>query len=144
VPQAIIVRTSLIYGFAPLDRHTRWMQETLRQGQPLRLFTDERRSPIWVETLAMALFELATLDYAGVLHVAGSQVLNRYEFGRRLLCFHGVDLSGVVPTPAASLKLTRPLNCALDITKARELLKTPLLGVDEVIAWQREHHSRRT
>jgi len=141
--RAAIVRTSLIYGFAPLDRHTCWMLETLRQGQPLTLFTDEHRCPIWVETLATALLELAALDYAGVLHVAGGQVLSRYEFGTRLLCFHGADLSGVAPALAAALKPPRPLNCTLDITQANQLLRTPLLGVDEVIARQGEYYPRR-
>jgi dTDP-4-dehydrorhamnose reductase len=143
MPQAIVVRTSLIYGFDPLDRHTCWMLEMLRQGRPVTLFTDERRCPIWVETLAAALLELAALEYAGVLHVAGRQALNRYEFGTRLLSFHGTDLSGIVPTLAAASGLQRPLDCTLDTTEARRLLKTPLPGVDEVIAQQGEHQSRR-
>jgi dTDP-4-dehydrorhamnose reductase len=138
MPQAAVVRTSLLYDFGISDHQTRWMLETLDQGQTVRLFTDELRCPIWVETLAAALLELATLDYVGVLHVAGGQALDRYEFGTRLLRFHGMDLSGVVPVRAAALDLSRPLKCTLDIAKARELLKTPLLGVDEAIARQRE------
>jgi dTDP-4-dehydrorhamnose reductase len=156
MPQATVVRTSLIYGFDALDHQTRWMLETLRQGQLVRLFTDERRCPIWVETLAAALIELATQYHAGVLHVAGGQAppevgqappevgqaLDRYEFGTRLLCFHGADLSGVVPARASALGLVRPLDCTLDITRAKKLLKTPLLGVDETIARQRESWTR--
>jgi len=134
MPEATVVRTSLIYGFHTPDHVARWMLEALQQGQRLTLFTDERRCPIWVETLAAALLELAKLEYAGVLHVAGGQVLSRYEFGTRLLGIHGVDLSGVVPVLATDLGLVRPLNCALDIKAARALLETPLLGVDEVIA----------
>lgn len=136
-PQAAIVRTSLIYGFDTPDHHTRWMLDTLHQGQRVTLFTDERRCPIWVETLAAALLELATLDYAGLLHVAGGQVLNRYEFGTRLLGVHGIGLSGVIPARSVASGLTRPLDCTLDITKAKKLLKTSLPGVDEVIARQR-------
>ncbi len=101
MPQATVVRTSLIYGFDSPDHHTRWMLESLRQGRPVQLFTDERRCPIWVETLAAALLELATLDYAGVLHVAGGQALNRYEFGVRLLSFRGIEPSGVTAATGA-------------------------------------------
>jgi dTDP-4-dehydrorhamnose reductase len=144
MPQAIVVRTSLIYGFDPPDRHTYWMLEMLRQGRPVTLFTDERRCPIWVEMLAAALLELAALEYVGVLHVAGEQALNRYEFGTRLLSFHGTDLSGIVPTLVAASGLQRPLDCTLDTTKARRLLKAPLPGVDEVITRQGEYQSRRT
>lgn len=134
MPQAAIVRTSVIYGLNISDPQMRWMLETLNQGRPLRLFTDEIRCPIWAETLSAALLELATLDYAGVLHIAGRQALSRYEFGIRLLCFHSIDLSGVVPVRSAGLNLNRPLDCRLDITKAVRILNTPLLGVDEVIA----------
>ncbi len=133
MPRSVIIRTSLIYGFDPVGHHTRWMLGALRQGGSVRLFTDEHRCPIWVETLAAALLELATLDHAGVLHVAGGQVLNRYEFGIRLLRFHGADLTGVAPALAKDLGLTRPLDCTLDTTRARNMLHTPLLGVDEVI-----------
>ncbi len=142
MPQATVVRTSLISGFDTLDHQTHWMLEMLCQGQLVRLFTDERRCPIWVETLAAALIELATQYHAGVLHVAGGQALDRYEFGTRLLCFHGADLSGVVPARASALGLVRPLDCTLDITRAKKLLKTPLLGVDETIARQRESWTR--
>ena len=141
-PLATVVRISLIYGLDTPDHHMRWMLETLRQGQPVTLFADEFRCPIWVETLAAALLELATLDYTGVLHVAGGQVLNRYEFGIRMLCFHGIDSSGVMPVQAATLGLTRPLNCTLDTTRAKGLLKTPLLGVDEAIARYQETRQR--
>ena len=137
MPQAAVVRTSIIYDFGLSDRQTRWMLETLNQGQPLRLFTDEFRCPIWVETLAAALLELATLNCAGVMHIVGGQALSRYEFGTRLLCFHGIDSSGVVAVRSAELGLSRPLNCILDITKAKRMLNTPLLGIDEVIAQQR-------
>jgi dTDP-4-dehydrorhamnose reductase len=136
MPRATVVRTSLIYGFASLDHHTRWMLESLRQGRPVQLFADERRCPIWVETLAAALLELATLDYAGVLHVAGGQALNRYEFGARLLGFRCVEPSGVTAALATASGLARPLDCTLDVTRAKALLRTPLPGVDEVIARQ--------
>jgi dTDP-4-dehydrorhamnose reductase len=142
MPQAAIVRTSLIYGFDAPGHHMHWMLETLRNGRSVTLFIDEFRRPIWVETLVAALLELATLNYTGVLHVAGGQVLNRHEFGIRMLCFHGMDSSGVIPARAATLGLTRPLDCTLDIARAKALLKTPLLGVDEAIARHRESRQR--
>ncbi|MEA3375599.1 MAG: sugar nucleotide-binding protein [Chloroflexota bacterium] len=89
--EAVILRTSLIYGPAAnapegapsdgrwrhWDRQTRWILGDLRAGRAVRLFTDERRCPIWVKSLASALVELADHPYAGVLHVAGPQALPR-------------------------------------------------------------------
>lgn len=131
---ALIVRTSLIYGWRPqVGRHTQWMLDAIAVGEPVRLFNDELRSPIWVETLAAAVLELAGSDVTGVLHVAGAQALSRYDFGVRLLRFHGVDPAPVQSVSAREMGLARPLNCTLDCTCARSLLATPLPGVDEVM-----------
>lgn len=138
--EAVIVRTSLIYGWQPrLARQVRWIVDDLEAGKPVRLFTDELRCPVWVESLAAAVVELAGLDYVGVLHVAGAQPLSRYEFGVRLLRFHGLDTGSVIPTCCREVgagfpRLRRPLDCTLDCSRARALLRTPLPGVDEVLA----------
>ena len=133
---AVIVRTSLITGFDPPDPRTRWVLDSLREGREIRLFTDEFRCPVWVTTLAQALLELAELDYRGVLNVAGDQVLTRYEIGVRLARFFGLDPAGITPALAAESGLVRPLDCSLDLSLARRLLRTPLLGLDEVLAVQ--------
>ena len=144
--EAVIVRTSLIYGWRPrIDRHTRWVVEGLRAGNPPHLFTDELRCPIWVESLAAAVVELAEMMYigvpsilqrrhsAGALHVAGAQSLSRYQFGLRLARFHGVDPGPLVPARSRESGLVRPLDCTLDCSRARALLPTPLPGVDAVL-----------
>jgi dTDP-4-dehydrorhamnose reductase len=133
--EAVVVRTSLIYGWRPrADRNTRQVMDALAAGRPVRLFTDEVRCPVWVESLAAALIELASLSFTGVLHVAGAQALSRYEFGVRLLRFHGVDPALALPALSHDSGLTRPLDCTLDCSRARALLQTPLPGVDEVLA----------
>ena len=132
--RAVIVRTSLIYGWRPhIGRHTRWIVDYLKAGKPVRLFTDELRCPVWVESLAAAVVELAGLDYTGVLHVAGAQPLSRYDFGVRLLRFHGLDPGPIIPASSRVSGLNRPLDCTLDCSRARALLRTLLPGVDEVL-----------
>ncbi len=144
---AVIVRTSLLYGPAAdapanppqeqdwprWDRHTRWIVRDLEAGKPVHLFTDELRCPIWVQSLASALVELADHPYSGVLHVAGAQALSRYALGVRLARFHGVDAHGITPTRSRGSGLIRPLDCTLDCTRAHALLRTPLRGVDETL-----------
>jgi len=132
--EAAIVRTSLIYGWRPhLDRQTRWVVDSLSAGPPAHLFTDEMRCPIWVESLAAAVVELARLDYTGVLHAAGAQALSRYEFGVRLARFHGLDPAPLIAARSRESGLRRPLDCTLDCARARALLRTPLPSVDEVL-----------
>ncbi len=131
-PNAVIVRTSLIYGLAEMDNGTVWMAAALRAGQPVTLFTNQWRNPVWVETLVGACLELVDSPYRGVLNVAGRQALPRADFGLRLLDWWGVaerDTLAVGPDESGRW----PLDCRLDVGRAERVLATPLMGVDEVL-----------
>ena len=131
--KALVVRPSLIYGINPIDHQTRWLIKGIEENQPIRLFTDEYRSPIWVNTLGLALLELAESAVTGIVHLAGPQALNRWEFGQAILKMLKLDTPpNVVPSTIKESGLIRPQNLTLDITKAQQLLKTPLLSVAEV------------
>lgn len=119
-PDALIVRTSLIYGGATPSKH-----ELAARDSGNVFFTNELRSPIQVGDLAEALLELAATDVSGTLHVAGADGVSRCEFARL------IARAEVRCAPAPE---TRPLDCRLDSSRARSLLKTPLRGVREVLA----------
>lgn len=125
----IIVRTSLVYGFDPMDPRTR---QTI-DGEMPHLFTDEYRCPIFVGDLADALLELVQNDFIGVLNIAGSQRLSRYEFGVKLANAFHAEIK-FQPALGASFPAPRPRDCALDISLAQRILKTKLRGVDQVLA----------
>jgi dTDP-4-dehydrorhamnose reductase len=126
-PRALIVRTSLIYGGAAPSPHERRALE-----DDLAFYTDEFRSPVQVGDLAAALLELAGLEVAGPLHVAGADDLNRYEFARLIVAAHGGDPERLRSGESAGGG--RPLNCALDSSRATALLRTRLRGAREVLA----------
>jgi dTDP-4-dehydrorhamnose reductase len=133
-PGAAIIRTSLIYGFEPIDRQTQFALE-IAAGQRIdRLFSDEYRCPIYVDDLAAALLELADGDYAGVLNVAGAERVSRYEMGTLMVRALGHDPARIEPGLSAESPVRRPRNCALDIGRARGLLGTRLRGLREVLA----------
>ena len=132
--EVLIVRPSLIYGFDPIDRQTGWLVAGVRRRETVRLFTDEIRCPIWVDTLAQALLELAASRHTGRLNVAGPP-LNRWEFGLKMLACLGIDPNlAVVASTIAESNLNRPADLTLEVSKARRWLKTPLLSVDEAFA----------
>lgn len=134
-PSTLIVRTSLVYGFAPMDPRTR---QTLDGKMPF-LFTDEYRCPIFVDDLADALIELALSFRAAqrreisVINIAGAQRVSRYEFGVKLARAFGVE-PRVEPALSASFSMPRPRDCALDISLAQKMVQTKLRGVDQVIS----------
>ncbi len=129
-PTALIVRTSLVYGFAPLDPRTR----QVLAGEMPRLFTDEFRCPICVDDLADALLELAPLaGRVATLNVAGTQRLSRYDFGVALARAFG-SAPKFQPALSATHPARRPRDCTLDVTRAQNLLRVKLRGVDHVLA----------
>ena len=104
-PEALLVRTSLIYGGAQPSKH-----ELAARDPSTTFFTNEIRCPIQVGDLAAALLELAALDVAGPLHVAGADGVSRAEFAELVVG------RPVRRTPAPD---SRPLDCRLDSSRHR-------------------------
>jgi len=117
---ALLVRTSLLYGGAEPSKH-----ELAARNPGSTFFTNEVRSPVHVSDLARALLELAELDVAGPLHVAGAEAVSRAEFAEL------ISGAAVRSSPAPD---TRPHDCSLDSSRAQALLRTRLRGVREVLA----------
>jgi dTDP-4-dehydrorhamnose reductase len=129
-PDALIVRTSLLYGGQRPSPHEVAAIEAADGARDMAFFTDEVRCPIAVGDLADAVLELAASDLTGPLHVAGADAVDRLEFARLVAAHHGRDpdaLRGGVGGPG------RPKRLALDCTRARALLRTRLRGVREVL-----------
>lgn len=128
MPRAAIVRTSLIIG-DEVYKHVRLVLDMLTGKNDGALFTDEIRCPIHVQDLAAALLELAQLDYAGILNVAGPQAVNRYELGVLIARRWGYDPTPLRASTTVESGLRRPTDVRLDCTRAQQLLRTPLRGV---------------
>jgi dTDP-4-dehydrorhamnose reductase len=81
---AALIRTSLVARAKPLDPSSAWVADALRRGEQVRLFADVLRSPISVDDLAAALWEMAALprqERTGPWHVTGPEVVTRYTLG---------------------------------------------------------------
>lgn len=136
-PQALIVRTSLIYGGAEPSKHEQLVLDAADGLRDLAFFTDELRCPSAVGDLASALIELAGLDAHGLLHLAAEEVVSRYAFARLVAAAHGRSSARLRAGLSADSGAARPRNCALDSAAARRLLRTRLRGASEVLAGPR-------
>jgi dTDP-4-dehydrorhamnose reductase len=122
-PNALVVRTSLIYGGpghpdGP-SNHERFALEAARGEREATFFANELRSPVQVSDLAYALLRLARFDIAGTLHVAGSEAVDRYEFARLIAVAYGED-PDVLRSGESGPE--RPADCALDSARAQSLV----------------------
>ena len=119
-PEAVLARTSLLYGGAEPGPQERLAREHTR------FFVDELRSPVHVDDLALGLLELLTLDVSGPLHLGGADDVSRYDFAVLL----GADPARLAP---AHTTPDRPADVTLDSSRAGALLSTRLRGVREVL-----------
>ncbi|MBW3572530.1 MAG: sugar nucleotide-binding protein [Gemmatimonadetes bacterium] len=136
MPDAAVVRTSLIVRAEPPDRNSAWVVDALRRGDPVRLFTDELRCPVAVEDLAAQLWEVALLPperRAGVWHLAGPEAVSRYALGILLALRHGLDPSAITPAPSASAPAPRPRDLRLLTARADHELRTRARPVSAVL-----------
>jgi dTDP-4-dehydrorhamnose reductase len=135
-PAATIVRTSLIYGFAPLDRQSRFALQIARGERDEQLFDDEWRCPVFVDELADALLDLLERPYRGVLHIAGAEALSRHGIGTALARHYGLDASQLRAMSSRSNALPRPQYCVLDSSRAAQHLGWAPRGLSQVLADQ--------
>ncbi len=134
-PAALIVRTSLIYGGPERPgRHERFVLDVIDGRTEAIFFTDELRCPVEVGDLATAVLELAGSNRSGILHVAGPDVVSRYEFACLVARAFGRNPADVRGGPSP-VEPRRPRNCALDSRLAQSILTARIRGVREVLMY---------
>ncbi|NPV57711.1 MAG: SDR family oxidoreductase [Anaerolineae bacterium] len=96
----------------------------LRDGNPVRGFTDVFFCPLVVDDLADILLEMVELRLSGLYHVVSSQALSKYDFGCAIARRFGLNASLIAPSSwtEGGLKAARSPNLMLSTAKlVREL-----------------------
>lgn len=125
---AAITRTSIVVSTDPLDGSSEWVVRALRAGERVTLFDDERRSPIRVEDLSDALWEIAALapqQRRGMWHLCGPETLSRVEIGRWLCERFALDASLIDVVSSGPSGTGRPRDVSLRSRRADELSVRP-------------------
>jgi dTDP-4-dehydrorhamnose reductase len=84
-PGAVILRPSLFVGESGIMMQPLYECGTLMRGQPVNLYVDEWRSPVHVDDVSRACWDLVSGEMAGTFHLGGPERLSRLELGR-LVC----------------------------------------------------------
>lgn len=131
----LIIRTNVLYGTGKNVRPNfiTWLIDNLRRNKNLRIITDQLNNPTYVGNLAQAAVEAAQKGYTGVLHVAGTDYLSRYQIALKTAVHFKLNSQFIEPISTDLLvqNAKRPLRGGLKIAKAQNLLKTRLIGLDE-------------
>lgn len=136
-PGSALVRTSLITWADPLDPRSAWVADTLRAGDALTLFTDERRCPVRLDDLAAQVWEIATLAAsagAGTWHLVGSEAFSRFDLGVLIARHEGLDPAGITGRSSRELRPARPRDLRLTTARSDGALSTPARSVRSLFA----------
>jgi dTDP-4-dehydrorhamnose reductase len=97
---------------------------SVAQGQPQKLFLDEFRTPLDLNTAAGILVRLAETEHTGLVHVAGRERMSRFAMMRRAAAVMGLDATLVRPNRRAEAIMPepRPADVSLDTSRLAELL----------------------
>lgn len=89
-----IARTVLVYGRPPGGRRSNflfWVYDNLKAGNPIKVYTDQWRTPTRVEDLAAGLGAIIENRAAGVFHLSGNEMMRTWDMALAMADFHGLD-----------------------------------------------------
>jgi dTDP-4-dehydrorhamnose reductase len=130
----LIVRLTGVYGWERRGKNfVMGLIARLGRGERMKVPADQIGSPTFVDNMVAAVLELVGRGYRGLLHVAGSQALDRYTFACMAADIFDLDRTLLTPVPTEALgqKAVRPLRAGLKIDKAQSFLSMPLLAPAE-------------
>ena len=135
----LVVRVALLIGRSRglkpsfLD----WMEQRLANSEPLPLFVDQFRTPVYVPVVCKALEKLLQRPQVnGILHLGGEERLSRLEIGERYFRRFPGKQHLVTPVRTQDLQkgAVRGQDCSLSSGKLKTLLEMSTGTVDEAFA----------
>ncbi|EPX56496.1 dTDP-4-dehydrorhamnose reductase [Cystobacter fuscus DSM 2262] len=140
-PGALVVRTSLVYGYEPQGPGRGWrnffmvVAEAVRAGQPVQAPVDHWNTPILVDDAAAVLARLIPGRQAGLLHLAGPDRASRFEWGQLIARSLGQDPGLVRPVERAAGRYScRPTNACLRSLRLHQLPELSGLSISGLAA----------
>jgi dTDP-4-dehydrorhamnose reductase len=126
IPWAI-VRTCLVYGNVLQGIRSNiitWVKENLEQGKPIKVVSDQWRTPTYVEDLAKGILLIIEKKAAGIFHISGKDRLSPYLVALQTADYFQLDKTNIEKVDAATFSQPgrRPLKTGLVIDKARREL----------------------
>ena len=132
LPDACIARTN-IYGWNLRNKSSlaEWMIDRLDKKERMPAFRDVIFTPLLVNDLGDALFDLYRRDYHGVIHVCGGEACSKMDFAYLIADVFGLDPGLILPSSVdgAGLKAPRGKNTSLNTDLAARVLGRRLPGV---------------
>jgi dTDP-4-dehydrorhamnose reductase len=133
-PKTVICRLPLLFGVTPhAASFLQGFVAQLRRKEPLKLFTDEYRTPASGTAIAQGIL-LALQQDIPCVHLGGKERLSRYEFGQQLVKRLNLSEDLIQPCLQSDVPMAapRPADVSLESSLAFSLGYTPQSIVEEL------------
>jgi dTDP-4-dehydrorhamnose reductase len=131
----IIVRTNVLYGVGRKinPNFFTWVLNKLKNKEKINVVTDQFNNPTLVDDLARAILKLADKKFSGIINIAGSEYLSRFDFAKKIAKEFELDENKINPIKTEDLKqkAPRPYKGGLRIDLAKNILQTYLSDVNK-------------
>ena len=122
-----IVRTVLVYGITnDMSRSNiiLWVKNSLEQHKPIKVVTDQFRTPTLAEDLAMGCWLVVDKKAEGIFHISGKDFLTPYEMAIKTADFFQLDktLISQVDSSNFTQPAKRPARTGFVLDKAFSVL----------------------
>ena len=132
-----VVRVSVPFGRRRDGAHNfiSRLQEELSAGNTVKVVTDQRTTPAFLDELAEFLWTIIRNRIRGIIHYGTSDRLSRYEMAVELCRVMGYPPELVLPVKTSDLRLLarRPLESGFVTERARDILKYPPVTFHEAL-----------
>ncbi len=122
-----VVRTCLVYGDTVAGTRSNiitWVKSNLEQGKPIKVVSDQWRTPTYIEDLARGILLIVEKKASGIFHISGEEMLTPFEMAMATADYMQLDQSLIekVDSSVFSQPAKRPAKTGFIIDKAKATL----------------------
>lgn len=138
-PEAAVCRMPLMLGDGGGKGYLHSFITKAKQGEQLKLFTDEFRSPLGGMSAAKGLLH-AVENFKGVYHLGGKEKFSRFQLGEKIAEAFAIPANQLIPAKQSELKMAapRPADVSLNSEKAFHAGYAPLRISEELELLKKE------
>ena len=128
----VILRTNVLYGAGGSPASfVRWVTESLRIGNEIRVVDDQYGNPTWTGSLAESIKLLIVLNSEGLFHYGGADFISRHQFALKIAVTYNLDQSLIkkISTEEVGQLAKRPLQSGLTTNKIEETVGIRTYGI---------------
>ena len=133
-----IARSCVIYGAKPASGKVNfalWIINKLKNGEEVRIVTDQFITPTLNTNLAKMLLEIAERELKEIFHLVGKERVSRYDFALQIADKFELDENLIIPSRMEEMRwiASRPKDPSLDTSKASRYLKEKPYDLDKAL-----------